>query len=168
MQNKNVKKSLITKLTTLFVVIVLSLGLVTSSVFATPRKFADIVKDINKRKVTLSIEDAQDVEKVLAGINLIDELKIVGLTKEDIEKVELTSNNTKIKVTPKSTSTILSSEAFELDRIEPSASANKEEEKQQNAETPFYKKWWIWTLIATVIIAIIGVSYYFIKKRQQK
>nr|AYP64676.1 antigenic membrane protein [Candidatus Phytoplasma meliae]AYP64677.1 antigenic membrane protein [Candidatus Phytoplasma meliae] len=160
MQNKNVQKSLITKLTTLFAVIALSLGLVvSSSVFADSGKKDLSTLNDTEKKVTLKADDAADKAKVVAELKKVDSLK--EITESDIDSVALSADKSKITVKAKADSSKVSGQV-DLTRVDPSSDAAKA------AAEKWYAKWWVWALVAAVVATIIGVSYYVVKKRQQK
>uniref|UniRef100_A0A3G3BKF2 Antigenic membrane protein n=1 Tax=Candidatus Phytoplasma meliae TaxID=1848402 RepID=A0A3G3BKF2_9MOLU len=158
MQNKNVQKSLITKLTTLFAVIALSLGLVvSSSVFAVSKDLSTLTD--TEKKVTLKADDAADKTKVVAELKKVDSLK--EITESDIDSVTPSTDKSKITVKAKADSSKVSGQV-DLTRVDPSSDAAKA------AAEKWYAKWWVWALVAAVVATIIGVSYYVVKKRQQK
>nr|AYP64686.1 antigenic membrane protein [Candidatus Phytoplasma meliae] len=158
MQNKNVQKSLITKLTTLFAVIALSLGLVvSSSVFAVSKDLSTLTD--TEKKVTLKADDAADKTKVVAELKKVDSLK--EITESDIDSVTPSTDKSKITVKAKADSSKVSGQV-DLTRVDPSSDAAKA------AAGKWYAKWWVWALVAAVVATIIGVSYYVVKKRQQK
>nr|AYP64682.1 antigenic membrane protein [Candidatus Phytoplasma meliae] len=158
MQNKNVQKSLITKLTTLFAVIALSLGLVvSSSVFAASKDLSTL--NDTEKKVTLKADDAADKTKVVAELKKVDSLK--EITESDIDSVTPSPDKSKITVKAKADSSKVSGQV-DLTRVDPSSDAAKA------AAEKWYAKWWVWALVAAVVATIIGVSYYVVKKRQQK
>uniref|UniRef100_A0A3G3BKD7 Antigenic membrane protein n=1 Tax=Candidatus Phytoplasma meliae TaxID=1848402 RepID=A0A3G3BKD7_9MOLU len=158
MQNKNVQKSLITKLTTLFAVIALSLGLVvSSSVFAVSKDLSTLTD--TEKKVTLKADDAVDKTKVVAELKKVDSLK--EITESDIDSVTPSTDKSKITVKAKADSSKVSGQV-DLTRVDPSSDAAKA------AAEKWYAKWWVWALVAAVVVTIIGVSYYVVKKRQQK
>nr|AYP64685.1 antigenic membrane protein [Candidatus Phytoplasma meliae] len=158
MQNKNVQKSLITKLTTLFAVIALSLGLVvSSSVFADSKDLSTLTD--TEKKVTLKANDAADKTKVVAELKKVDSLK--EITESDIDSVTPSTDKSKITVKAKADSSKVSGQV-DLTRVDPSSDAAKA------AAEKWYAKWWVWALVAAVVATIIGVSYYVVKKRQQK
>ncbi|MBP5835873.1 hypothetical protein [Candidatus Phytoplasma meliae] len=158
MQNKNVQKSLITKLTTLFAVIALSLGLVvSSSVFAVSKDLSTL--NDTEKKVTLKADDAADKTKVVAELKKVDSLK--EITESDIDSVTPSPDKSKITVKAKADSSKVSGQV-DLTRVDPSSDAAKA------AAEKWYAKWWVWALVAAVVATIIGVSYYVVKKRQQK
>nr|AYP64679.1 antigenic membrane protein [Candidatus Phytoplasma meliae] len=158
MQNKNVQKSLITKLTTLFAVIALSLGLVvSSSVFASSKDLSTLTD--TEKKVTLKADDAADKTKVVAELKKVDSLK--EITESDIDSVTPSTDKSKITVKAKADSSKVSGQV-DLTRVDPSSDVAKA------AAEKWYAKWWVWALVAAVVATIIGVSYYVVKKRQQK
>nr|AYP64680.1 antigenic membrane protein [Candidatus Phytoplasma meliae] len=158
MQNKNVQKSLITKLTTLFAVIALSLGLVvSSSVFAASKDLSTLTD--TEKKVTLKADDASDKTKVVAELKKVDSLK--EITESDIDSVTPSTDKSKITVKAKADSSKVSGQV-DLTRVDPSSDAAKA------AAEKWYAKWWVWALVTAVVATIIGVSYYVVKKRQQK
>nr|AYP64681.1 antigenic membrane protein [Candidatus Phytoplasma meliae] len=158
MQNKSVQKSLITKLTTLFAVIALSLGLVvSSSVFAVSKDLSTL--NDTEKKVTLKADDAADKTKVVAELKKVDSLK--EITESDIDSVTPSPDKSKITVKAKADSSKVSGQV-DLTRVDPSSDAAKA------AAEKWYAKWWVWALVAAVVATIIGVSYYVVKKRQQK
>nr|AYP64687.1 antigenic membrane protein [Candidatus Phytoplasma meliae] len=158
MQNKNVQKSLITKLTTLFAVIALSLGLVvSSSVFAVSKDLSTLTD--TEKKVTLKADDAADKTKVVAELKKVDSLK--EITESDIDSVTPSTDKSKITVKAKADSSKVSGQV-DLTRVDPSSDAAKA------AAEKWYAKWWVWALVAAVVATIIGVSYCVVKKRQQK
>nr|BAG16385.1 antigenic membrane protein [Candidatus Phytoplasma japonicum] len=156
MQNVKTKKSLVSKLVALFAVATIVALLSVNSVFGA---FGDAKLPSGNLYIVLKVADKDDSTKRMAAIKEVDGLKDAS---ENDFSYAWNTENTELTLTSKEGG------KFVTGTVKLTRKDSKEEVTAAvKAATPFYKKWWFWTIIVAFVAIVGGVAFYFVKKRQQ-
>nr|AMV75268.1 stolbur antigenic membrane protein [Candidatus Phytoplasma solani] len=160
---QNTKKSLVIKLTTLFVVAFVSLFAATSAFAAFGSK--DLPSGTETKEVAISTDDVTNQSELVKALKKIDALKDV---KENDFDPSLSSDKKEITLKSKDGGQFKSGE-IKVKRRDLTDTEKAEKEAQKEAEKGSF---WTSTLFIVLyvvagVLVVAGVAFFVIKKRRQ-
>nr|AII01983.1 antigenic membrane protein [Candidatus Phytoplasma solani] len=161
---QNTKKSLVTKLTTLFVVAFVSLFAATSAFAAFGSK--DLPSGTETKEVAISIDDVTNQSELVKALKKIDALKDVK--ENDFDASLNTTDKKEITLKSKDGGQFKPGE-IKVKRRDLTDTEKAEKEAQKEAEKGSF---WTSTLFIVLyvvagVLVVAGVAFFVIKKRKQ-